>query len=168
MLMAALQSEIHDLLPSDIRAVLALNNAHALETSMLDEKSLAELLNHAFYARGIDGGANGFLLAMDDGAPYLNPNFNWFKERHRSFVYIDRVIVAASSRGRGLGRKLYLDLMAAASHAGHDRLVCEVNLAPPNPASDAFHAGMGFISIGEAVIHDGKKTVRYFEKQLGR
>ena len=160
------QSEIHDVLRSDIPAVLALNNAHALETSMLDEERLAELLNYAFYARGIDGGKSGFLLAMNHLAAYVNPNFNWFKERRRSFVYLDRVIVAASSRGRGLGRKLYIDLMAAASHAGHDRLVCEVNIDPPNPASDAFHAGMGFVSIGEATIHDGRKTVRYFEKLL--
>jgi len=167
-MIATPQPEIQDLIPSNIQSVLALNNAHAQETSMLDEVRLAELLSCAFYARGIDGGRNGFLLAMDDRAPYVNPNFNWFKERRRSFVYIDRVIVAGSSRGRGLGRKLYLDLMAAASHAGHDRLVCEVNLNPPNPISDAFHEGMGFVSIGEAVIHNGKKTVRYFEKLLGR
>ena len=84
------QSEIHDVLRSDIPAVLALNNAHALETSMLDEERLAELLNYAFYARGIDGGKSGFLLAMNHLAAYVNPNFNWFKERRRSFVYIDR------------------------------------------------------------------------------
>jgi hypothetical protein len=148
---------ILDLLPTDIPAVLALNNAHAVETSMLDEPGLAELLNCAFYARGIDGGVNGFLLAMDHRAPYANQNSIWFKKRRSSFVYIDRVIVAESSGGQGLGTKLYLDLIRAAYDAGHDSLACEVNIDPPNPGSEAFHAAMGFSVIGEATIHDGKK-----------
>ncbi len=53
-----------------------------------------------------------------------------------------------------------------ARQAGQTRVVCEVNLDPPNPASDAFHANMGFVEIGQAAIHNGAKTVRYFEKLL--
>jgi uncharacterized protein len=126
----------------------------------------AALLKAAFYARGTDGGMTAFLIALDHNAPYVNPNFSWFKERRKSFVYIDRVIVAQASRGRGIARRLYQDLFAEAKQAGHDRVVCEVNIHPPNPASEAFHQTMGFTGIGDAIIHDGKKTVRYFEKIL--
>jgi uncharacterized protein len=41
-----------------------------------------------------------------------------------------------------------------------------VNSDPPNPASDAFHAALGFEVVGEAAIHDGAKTVRYLARRL--
>jgi uncharacterized protein len=158
--------QIQDLGLLDIAAMLTLNNANVAETSLLDEAGMNALLRAAFYARGTDRGATAFLIALDHNAAYVNPNFSWFREHRKSFVYIDRVIIAQASRGHGIGRKLYQDLFAAASQAGHDRIVCEVNIRPPNPASEAFHAAMGFIGIGDATIHDGKKTVRYFEKIL--
>jgi predicted GNAT superfamily acetyltransferase len=158
--------EIQKLESSGLGATLSLNNTHSTETSLLDESSLAVLVNIAFYARGLDQGGTAFLIALDHSAPYENPNFNWFKQRCESFVYIDRVIVAATARGQGIARALYLDLFAAAQQAGHRRIVCEINLYPPNPASDAFHHAMGFVEIGQAAIHHGTKTVRYFEKTL--
>jgi predicted GNAT superfamily acetyltransferase len=158
--------EIQKLGPSYLEATLALNNAHATETSLLGESSLAALLKMAFYARGLDQGSTAFLIALDHKAPYENPNFNWFKQRRESFVYIDRVIVAASVRGQGIARALYQNLFVAAEQAGHDRVVCEINLHPPNAASDAFHNAMGFIEVGQAAIYNGTKTVRYFEKAL--
>jgi predicted GNAT superfamily acetyltransferase len=150
----------------DLTPVLSLNNAHAKETSLLDEDSLAALLGMAFYARGIDRGATAFLIALGHNASYKNPNFAWFKATCEPFIYIDRIIVAKSARGRGIARLLYEDLFAAARQAGHYRVVCEVNIEPPNPASDAFHAAMGFEGVGQATIHNGTKTVRYFEKTL--
>jgi predicted GNAT superfamily acetyltransferase len=159
-------SEFEELGPASLEAALSLNNAHAKETSLLDEWSLGVLLNIAFYARGLDRGATALLIALDHNAPYDNPNFNWFKQRLDAFVYIDRIIVADCARSRGIARRLYLDLFAASERAGHTRVVCEVNMAPPNPASDAFHAAMGFVEVGRATIHDGLKTVRYFEKAL--
>ncbi len=134
---------------------------------MLDDASLESLLGMAFYARGVERGATAFLIALDHHAAYVNPNFAWFKASRSSFVYIDRVIVSVSARGQGIARALYEDLFSAAKRAGHQRVVCEVNLDPPNPASDAFHAAMGFKEIGQATIHNGTKTVRYFEKMLG-
>ena len=147
-------------------AVLTLNNAHAKETSALDETSLADLLEMAFYARTIDRGATAFLIALNQNAPYRNPNFEWFKRSRESFVYIDRIIVAASARGQGIARILYDDLFVVARHAGQHRVVCEVNIDPPNPASEAFHSAMGFEEVGQAFIHGGTKTVRYFEKTI--
>ena len=159
-------NDLHDLSSLDLTPVLALNNAHAKETSALGKDSLAALLGMAFYARGIDNGATAFLIALDNNAAYENPNFLWFMVSREPFVYIDRVIVAKSARGLGLARLLYEDLFAAAQQSGHNRVVCEVNIEPPNPASDGFHAAMGFNSVGQATIHNGTKTVRYFEKNL--
>jgi hypothetical protein len=120
----------------------------------------------AFYARGVDRGATAFLIALEHTAPYENPNFMWFKSSRESFVYIDRVIVSVSARGQGIAKALYEDLFVTAHQAGHERVVCEVNIEPPNPASQAFHVAMGFEYIGQATIRNGTKTVRYFEKKL--
>ncbi len=150
----------------DKAAVLSLNNAHAKETSTLDSASLADMLGMSFYARGIDRGGTAFLIALDQNAPYRSPNFSWFKESRESFVYIDRIIVAASARGQGIARLLYDDLFVVAQQAGQDRVVCEVNIEPPNPISEAFHLAMGFEEVGQASIHGGTKTVRYFEKTI--
>ena len=128
--------------------MLPLNNAHAKETSALDDASLTALLDMAFYARGIDRGATAFLIALAHNAPYESPNYLWFKAARESFVYIDRIIVLSSARGRGIARLLYNDLFAAARTAGHDRVVCEVNIDPPNLVSEAFHATMGFQRVG--------------------
>ena len=150
-------AEIAKLELSKIHGALALNNEHAKETSLLDEISLAELIKMAFYAEGVNHGATAFLIALDHSAKYVNPNFSWFAQRYESFVYIDRIIVAASARGRGLARSLYEDLFTRAKQAGYKRVVCEINLFPPNPASDAFHASMGFVEVGQATIHNGTK-----------
>jgi predicted GNAT superfamily acetyltransferase len=146
--------------------VLTLNNAHAQETSLLDAGSLSALLDVAFYARGLDGGATAFLIALSQDATYDNPNFAWFKNVYESFVYIDRIIVAATARGQGIARLLYRDLFSAARVSGRQWVVCEVNVEPPNPESQAFHAAMGFQEVGVASIRGGTKTVRYFSLNL--
>jgi len=60
------------------------------------------------------------------------------------------------------------DIFAAAKQSGHDRVVCEVNINPPNPISEAFHATMGFVGVGQATIHNGTKSVRYLERAFLR
>ncbi len=145
--------------------VLALNNEHARELSWLSADRLAELAGRAFLARRI-GNVEAFLLAFDQDADYDSPNFLWFRARYPRFVYVDRIAVASSARGRGHARRLYDDLFQHARCFGHEQVVCEVNREPPNPASDAFHAALGFNEVGTAAIHDGAKTVRYLVRSL--
>jgi uncharacterized protein len=147
--------------------LLALNNAHAQELSWLDPDRFVHLVGAAFLARRI-GHADAFLLAFDQDADYDSPNFQWFRSRYVRFVYVDRVVVAPSARGRGYARRLYTGLFEHASVAGHKLVVCEVNSDPPNPASDAFHSALGFVEVGSATIHGGSKTVRYFALELAR
>jgi predicted GNAT superfamily acetyltransferase len=122
-----------------------LNNIHAAETSYLADAA--------------------FLIALDQDAPYDNANFNWFRARLSRFVYVDRIVVAAGHQGQGLARRLYLALFDRARAADQPAIVCEVNLEPPNPGSDAFHERMGFRDVGQATLTTGK-TVRYLQKNL--
>jgi uncharacterized protein len=148
-----------------VPAILALNNAHATELSWLNLGQLESLLRQAFYARHI-GETGGFLVAFDETANYDSPNYLWFRQRRSKFIYIDRVVVAPGMRGRGYARRLYRGLFDRTRSAGYDLVVCEVNVDPPNPVSDAFHATMGFGEIGGATIHDGTKTVRYLARSV--
>jgi predicted GNAT superfamily acetyltransferase len=147
------------------KALLALNNAHAQALSWLESERLECLIGEAFHARRI-GRLDAFLLAFDQDARYDSPNFIWFHARYPRFVYVDRIVVPPSARGRGCARRLYADLFEYAGRAGHDRVVCEVNKTPPNPASDAFHAALGFVEVGTASVHDGSRTVRYLSQTL--
>jgi uncharacterized protein len=141
----------------DLPTVLALNNAHAVEVNSLTAEALGALVAVAAYARVIDGG-HGFLIALSERSPVQGPNHAWFVARYPAFLYIDRVVVAPEARGRGHARALYDDLAAIA--AGRP-LCCEVNIAPPNPGSLAFHDRMGFASCGDADDPRNGKRVRY-------
>ena len=149
------------------QALLALNNAHAQELSWLEPERLQHLVGQAFLARRI-GNLDAFLLAFDQDADYDSPNFLWFRGRYPRFLYVDRIVVASPARGRGYARILYDELFARAGSAGHERIVCEVNQSPPNPASDALHAALGFVEVGSADVHGGLKTVRYLSRMLSQ
>jgi predicted GNAT superfamily acetyltransferase len=147
------------------KALLALNNAHARELSWLEPERLEHLVERAFLARRI-GDLDAFLLALDQDAQYDSPNFLWFRARYPRFVYVDRIVVASTARGRGCARRLYRDLFEHAARAGHQRVACEVNISPPNPQSDAFHAALGFVEVGTADVYSGSRTVRYLSRTL--
>ncbi|GAC1634788.1 MAG: GNAT family N-acetyltransferase [Candidatus Acidiferrum sp.] len=145
--------------------LLALNNAHATELSPLTLSDFDRLIHSSFSAAACDEGA-AFLIAFDQSADYHSPNFLWFRERYDRFVYVDRVVTSPLVRGMGYAKALYADLFQRAKNGGHSRIVCEVNFLPPNPASDAFHAALGFDEVGRASINDGEKTVRYLLRSL--
>jgi predicted GNAT superfamily acetyltransferase len=144
-------------------SVLELNNAYAEELSYLDGPELSWIIAHAFHARRI-GDLDGFLIAFDERAEYSSTNFLWFRAHYPRFVYIDRVVVNPTARRKSLARSLYLDLFAAAVRAKHTVVGCEVNIIPPNPVSDAFHASMGFVEVDRATAN--VRLVRYLVHDL--
>jgi uncharacterized protein len=161
------QFHLTDLPPEDglPPSLLALNNAFAQELSYLSPEKAAHLVRQAAMACHV-GEADALLLAFDQDAAYENPNFEWFRDRYKRFIYIDRVVVAPAMRGRGLARALYKALFDRAASLQHAQVVCEINLDPPNPASDAFHASLGFEQVGWAILPRAGKTVRYFSRRI--
>ncbi len=157
-------ADIHPLTVADYPWVLALNQAHETETSPLDAAQLARMHRAAFCASAVE--SNAFLLTFDAHADYASVNYQWFCTRQTDFVYVDRIIVSPAARGRGLARLLYADLFAAAAAASMRSVVCEVNSDPPNPASDAFHASLGFQLVGTATLPGSAKTVQYLQRLL--
>ncbi|MBA3676515.1 MAG: GNAT family N-acetyltransferase [Sphingosinicella sp.] len=144
--------------------VLSLNQQNVTLLSDLDERRLGALVAGAFRASVVAGG-EAFLISFDETADYDSPNFEWFKSRYPRFVYVDRVAVDPSARGKGLASLLYLDLFTRARAAGHRAVTCEVNIDPPNPGSDLFHSKLGFDEVGRATLASGK-IVRYLHKLI--
>jgi len=154
---------------ADFPEILALNVEWVEATSPLDEAALARLHAQAAYHRVVelDGRVVGFLLAIGPGQPYQSLNYTWFAARYDEFLYINRVVVAGAHQRRGVGAALYDDVAAFAAAGGFRRLVCEVNIEPPNPGSDAFHAGRGFVEVGTQWVADGTKRVSLRELVVG-
>lgn len=146
-------------------ALLRVSNASAKETSLLSPDQLDRLINLANLALFVPPAA-AFLLAFSHSDNYDGGHFLWFRSRFEKFLYIDRVVVAEEYRRHGLGRTLYDEAFKHAAHLGQVPVVCEVNLQPPNPISDGFHAALGFEEVGRATINNGAKTVRYLAAGL--
>ena len=136
--------------------MLALNALHEEETSPLDRAQLEAMLAAAFWWEAPGESPDALLIAFDQDATYDSPNFAWFKSRHLRFVYVDRIIVAEHARERGIARLLYERLAEKARQAGHERIVCEINLQPANPGSIAFHNALGIGEVGQARLANGK------------
>jgi predicted GNAT superfamily acetyltransferase len=171
-------------------SLLALNNDHSIELSPLTLAELDLLIRESFFSATIND-SDALLIAFDQSSRYQHVNFLWFRvffekalqqnaslsssgaprteltrgsleqTANANFVYVDRVVTSPAARGKGYARALYSELFQRARSAGHTRIASEVNLDPPNPASDAFHASLNFHEVGRAAIHNNTKTVRY-------
>lgn len=147
--------------PAHFPDILDLNARSVAVLSPLDAGRLAQLHAHAAYHQVVlvEQQVAAFLLAFAPGAPYDSVNYQWFEANASNFLYIDRIVVAESARGRGLASMLYRDLFAVAAARGHDSVVCEYDLDPPNPASAAFHQRFGFVEVGRQRVANGTKAV---------
>lgn len=154
-------------LPQDIDAVLALNNAAVPAVNALDADSLSALcaMGRLRVVRGTT--IEGLCLTMESGAPYDSGNYQWFSGRFERFLYVDRIVVAPAAKGKGIGRALYEDTFALAAALGQPRVCSEVNADPPNPQSMAFHASLGFEPIHERLNPGEGKTVRMMVRPIG-
>lgn len=127
----------------------------------MSPERLALLNGQATYHRVVstDGGVEAFLLAFREGTHHDSPKYLWFVGRYPSFLYVDRVVVAGTAQGKGLGSLLYNDLFAYARRIGVPRVVCEFDVEPPNEASRRFHAKFGFREVGRQSAGGGTKWV---------
>ncbi|MCB1856991.1 MAG: GNAT family N-acetyltransferase [Gammaproteobacteria bacterium] len=153
----------------DLAQILALNEAALPHVNSISRETLEALAAMSCYFRVacVDSLVAGFLLAMREGTPYSSDNYRWFSKRYCSFVYVDRVVIAPAYFRRGIGGLLYQDLVLKLSK-GAPRIVCEVNLEPPNPGSISFHQSMGFSQVGQQPTEGGKKQVALLCKSLAQ
>ena len=149
---------------SDWPAIVALNAASVEHTSPMDEDRLGLYASQACTLRVIveHGEVLAFLLAFRKGSAYRGAVFQALQSRAGDFIYIDRVVTAASARGRGLATELYDDLATAARAAHIPALLCEAYIT--NETSLRFHRKRGFHEFGRMQSHG--QTVSLMEWML--
>lgn len=162
------RGHLRDLNSADLGSLLALNNASVPHVNHLEPEDLTAILEQSAYARAVFEGDKlvGALIALWPGLDYASDHYRWFNQYHASFFYIDRVMIAASTRKSGYGRKLYADIEAFARAGDARHLACEVNSQPPNPISMRFHEALGFRPVGELANEDRSKCVVFMMKAL--
>jgi len=151
--MSTFQPVVRDIETADLPRVLAINNANTPGVSELTMIELATDLKNSLHALVIDnehGEVCAFCITFDPIAPDAGSNHQWFAERYKSFVYLDRIAIDSSHQNRGLGALLYQSVeQYMLNSAEHSLLCCEVNLEPPNPGSLRFHKRIGFTEVGQ-------------------
>ena len=153
--------KIRDTQIADFPQILALNEESVHFLSPLNTEQLDGLHAQAAYHRVAesDGAVQGFLLVLQEGARYDSPNYLWFSQHFPRFLYIDRVVVAGSAQGLGVGRLLYEDLFRFAKMHGAGMITCEFDVEPPNLASQRFHERFGFKEVGMQRVGASRKLV---------
>jgi len=147
--------------PVDFETICALNLAEVQHTSAMDMARVTELNALSCYHKVacLSGIVSAFLLAMCNGSPYQNDNFEWFSRRYARFIYVDRVVVSSASQGQRLGSLLYEDLFRHARSNAIPLVTCEYNIIPPNEPSRLFHDKFGFKEKGTQWAAGGAKQV---------
>ena len=156
-----------------LAAILALNEEFVSVLAPLSRERLELLDSRASYHRvaADQDGVAGFVMAFGSEADHDSVNFDWFAARYRSFLYVDRVVVAAHRQGSGVGSLLYGDLFAFARRQGYEQVTCEIDADPPNPRSERFHDAFGFREVGSQQVEystDRPKRVSLRSARLDR
>jgi predicted GNAT superfamily acetyltransferase len=159
--------KLRDVREQELDSVLALNNAAGASILALDQTAIRRHFDQAAYFRvaEVDGLLAGFLIAYTADADYESPNFLWFRERYEHFLYIDRIVVASTRRGSGLGRVFYADVTSFAE-VRVPLLACEVFLEPRNDVAVLFHGTYGFQEVGQQIMASVGRRVSLLAKEL--
>ncbi len=152
---------------NDLDAILAINNATSPGILPLDGKKLRWFFDQAVYFRvaEVDGIVGGFIIGFRETADHDSSNFLWFRDHYPAFVYIDRVVIAPSLRGRGLGRVFYADVQSYAE-LRVPMVACEVFLEPRNDAVVLFHGTFGFHEVAQQRMAGNNRRVSLLAKEL--
>ena len=144
---------VRDVREHELDSVLALNNAAGSGILPLDATRLRWFWHNANYFRVAekDGLLAGFLVALDQDAGHDSSNFQWFRERYERFLYVDRIVIASTRRGVGVGRVFYGDVQSYAE-VRVPSLAAEVFMGSASHPALLFHGSFGFREVGQHVM----------------
>ena len=148
--------------------MLDLNQRSTPHVGEVDAARLRTIVEEATLALVARDGRQlaGFVLVLGPGAAYDSPNYRWFAQRYDDFRYVDRIAVEPDRHRDGLGSRLYRAVFDHARDSGSPVVTCEVNLEPPNPVSQQFHASLGFREVGRQENYGGEVVVQLLARPI--
>jgi predicted GNAT superfamily acetyltransferase len=157
---------IRDMAVDDFPQILKLNQGVLAQVSPMDMDALGWFEQKAACFRVAEAGGElvGFLIAVAHDSGYPSKYFGWFCDRYDRFIYVDRVIVTESARGKRVAWRLFEDVEHVASQRAYP-LASDVYSRPPNQISLSFHDKYGFQRVGSQQVDDGAKEVAKFLKE---
>lgn len=145
-------STIRPIEQHDHDTIIELNQGALEGVSALDHESLSLLVKQAEQALVLDdgGAVAGFVITLPTGAVYDSSRYEWFEDRLDEYVYLDRIVVAATHRRQGVASRLY--------DAVEGELPVALEVYDTNTPSLAFHHSRGYEQVGE-LEHAGKTNL---------
>lgn len=159
--------DIRNIETQHLPAILALNEISVAVLSPLNEEKLQRLIAIATVAKVVvvNETVAAFVLAFTENVEYESTNYQWFNQKYSQFLYIDRIVVADTFRGKKLASHIYDYLLDWAGDHSVPRLVAEIDIQPPNEASLQFHQKYGFSEL-EQLKHNPHKIVSLQGREL--
>ena len=147
--------------------ILALNAACTPAVGDMTRETYRQLRGWSYRVLISEAGGipAGFMILIRPGSAYPSDNYVWFEKTFPRHLYVDRIAVADTARGLGVGRALYEHALGLAATLDEERVTAEVNEDPPNPESMAFHAKLGFRQLESRMSGSGK-VVAMLERPL--
>ena len=147
-----------------LQSIYNLNQANTPEVGSLESMThLKKLIELSAYNLLVldDEEIVGFIICIREDSAYRSENYQFFTQRLKKFLYVDRVAIDERHRRAGLGQAIYEDIFAQASEDNLP-IALEVNTEPINQPSLNFHEKMGFDKVGSRDFED--HSVAYFIK----
>jgi L-amino acid N-acyltransferase len=152
---------IRQAVDADLDAILAIHNDAILNSAAIWEDEPVDRSEREAWlaARTADG--KPVFVAVDDGDVIGFASYAQWRSRcgYRHTVE-DSVYLAASHRGRGIGRTLLVRLIEHARSAGHHVMLADIESG--NTASVRLHESLGFVEAGR-LRQIGRKFDRWLD-----
>ena len=155
---------IRTMVADDVNTVWAINQENVPAVGEETVEVLSDLLAMSTISlvAEVDNVVVGFCMVLSPQTTYQSPNYLYFCERFKDFIYLDRVAVASGFQGWGIGAAMYRKVEQLADSS---LFVLEVNTKPRNEGSLRFHTREGFELLEEVETRPGK-VVGFMMKKL--
>lgn len=159
---------IREMLAKDIETILALNEKSVKVLSPMNKSKLLRLIEISALSVVVEeeNQVAGFLLAFTHDVQYESINYEWFNQNYDSFLYIDRIVISDSFRGKGIASKLYKYALEWVTEHSLPSVFAEIDVMPANKPSLLFHQKFGFKEL-ELLKHSENKIVSLQELKVG-
>lgn len=155
---------IRTMVADDVNTVWAINQENVPAVGEETVEVLSELLAMSTISlvAEVDNVVVGFCMVLSPQTTYQSPNYLYFCERFKDFIYLDRVAVTSGFQGWGIGAAMYRKVEQMTDSS---LFMLEVNTKPRNEGSLRFHTREGFELLEEVETRPGK-VVGFMMKKL--